>query len=150
MATPHGDRFLGNARRRGDTAPADRYVNLPHASNRFRWRPVFEQVLPWRSLSSAAEIDPLRTRGQKRCCSATIEIILASTATVGDRYSRVDHRIAIDEQRAQVPLASEVNTSPLLRRQGSALANGRIPVCLRERPRGGRDRSCESDRSPAR
>jgi hypothetical protein len=67
---PTGDRFLGNARRRGDTAPADRCVNLPHASNRFRWRPVFEQVLPWRSLSSAAEIDPIPSLTEASSCKA--------------------------------------------------------------------------------
>ena len=41
-----------------------------------RWRPVFEQVLPWRSLNSAAGIDPLRSAPGKlaknrRCKSPT-------------------------------------------------------------------------------
>jgi hypothetical protein len=55
-----GGRFLGNTCRQGDAAPADRCVNLPHASNWLRWRPVFEQVLPCRSRSAASQSDPYR------------------------------------------------------------------------------------------
>jgi hypothetical protein len=60
-AARRGGRFLGNTRRRGDAAPADQGVNLPHASNWPRWRPVSKQVLPCQSPSSMAQIDPKPT-----------------------------------------------------------------------------------------
>jgi len=47
-----------NNRRRDDAAPLERRDNLPHPGNWHRWRPVFAQVLPWRSQSAATVFDP--------------------------------------------------------------------------------------------
>src|SRR6266852_943930 len=39
-------------------------------SGRVPWRPVLKQVLPWRSLNSAAEIDPLLPSAVQLFCAA--------------------------------------------------------------------------------
>jgi hypothetical protein len=56
-----------------------------------RWRPVFEQVLPWRSLNSAAEIDPKPTPTVHRSTLDNVDWAGREANVrrdhVGDRYS---------------------------------------------------------------
>jgi hypothetical protein len=76
-----GFRLLGSCGR--DT---DLWLRLPFNQpgirndniNKCRWCPVLKQVLPWRSLSSAAEIDPVRT--------TQAEVRLAKSSSASHRF----------------------------------------------------------------
>src|SRR5580704_13906784 len=54
-----------------------------------RWRPVFEQVLPWRSLNSAAGFDPQLTLRTAACCDASFPCDKAPERILS-RYLRFD------------------------------------------------------------
>jgi hypothetical protein len=88
-----GVRFPGSTCRRGGRGRAvDGCDSLTQAANGPRRRPVFEQVLPWRSRSSATAFDPVQTSIAHRSIrrAFTDQLIGAGDMAVPipDRFSR--------------------------------------------------------------